>query len=187
MNIDFLDDYWTKKNVYVNKHFLKINTFLTNEINAPCIAEDKIKTKYKGGKKWDLHVPSKKIAIEYKSIGIDNNSKKAKRNYGNRMDEALGIAFDVKAYDKEYKLGYVLVCATPAHLCQKPITVWANNYIKFFDRLIDNEVYDFFCILMTKGISNHSQISEKYSMENFIKEINEVPSIHMQGLEPFMV
>ena len=71
MCLNFLDDYWIYNRVSANKHFTRLNKELIKSVGSPGIPEHKIKTMYKGMKRWDLHFIDKKVAIEYKTIATE--------------------------------------------------------------------------------------------------------------------
>jgi hypothetical protein len=198
MDLSFLNDYWTQVHVTSNKHFNSLNSHLHREVNCNSIAEDKIKTLYKGSKKWDIHFPLKKVAIEYKTIATQQQTqfvlkthktlepyKNLNRNIGNRIEEAIGAAIDVKHYDNEYKLGYLMVFTLKkeSNLLIPKKTI--DRVINQFDKMIKNNLYNFFCPLITFGIDDHKELSESYTMQRFIEEIKSVETVETNSLEKF--
>jgi hypothetical protein len=198
MDLSFLNDYWTQVRVTSNKHFNSLNSHLHGEVNCNSIAEDKIKTLYRGSKKWDIHFPLKKVAIEYKTIATQQQSQfilkahknsspygNLKRNIGNRIEEAIGSAIDVKHYDNEYKLGYLMVFTLKreSNLLIPKKTI--DRVINQFDKMIKNNLYNFFCPLITFGIDDHKELSESYTMQRFIEEIKSVETVETNSLEKF--
>jgi len=198
MDLSFLNDYWTQVRVTSNKHFNSLNSYLHREVNCNSIAEDKIKTLYRGSKKWDIHFPLKKVAIEYKTIATQQQSQfilkahknsspygNLKRNIGNRIEEAIGSAIDVKHYDSEYKLGYLMVFTLKREnnlLMPKKII---DKVIDQFDQMVKNDIYNFFCPLITFGIDDHMELSKSYTVDRFIKEIKSVQTVENNSLEKF--
>jgi hypothetical protein len=200
MDLSFLNNYWTQDNVASNKHFNALNVHLHKEVNCNSIAEDKIKTMYRGSKQWDIHFPLKKVAIEYKTIATQQKSElflktnqtvkpygNLRRNIGNRIEEAIGAAVDVKHYDNEYKLGYLMVFTLQKEsnlLIPKKII---DKVINQFDKMIKNNLYNFFCPLITFGIDDHMELSESYTMQRFIEEIKSVETVETNSLEKFFI
>ena len=198
MDLSFLNDYWTQVRVTSNKHFNSLNSHLHREVNCNSIAEDKIKTLYRGSKKWDIHFPLKKVAIEYKTIATQQKSElflktnqtvkpygNLRRNIGNRIEEAIGAAVDVKHYDNEYKLGYLMVFTLQKQsnlLIPKKII---DKVINQFDLMIKNDIYNFFCPLITFGIDDHMELSKSYTLQRFINEIKSVQTVNNNSLEKF--
>jgi len=198
MDLSFLNDYWTQARVFSNKHFNSLNSHLHKEVNCNSIAEDKIKTLYKGSKKWDMHFPLKKVAIEYKTIATQQQTQfvlkvhktsnrygNLKRNIGNRIEEAIGSAIDLKHYDNEYKLGYLMVFTMKKEnnlLMPKKII---DKVINQFDLMIKNNIYNFFCPLITFGIDDHMELSKSYTIDRFISEIKSVQTVDNNSLEKF--
>lgn len=166
MNLDFLNDYWltcmTQEGISSNKHFISLDKCLISEIESPGIREDPIKTMYRGTKRWDMHFPQKEIAIEYKSI-----SEHIGASVCHRTDEAIGSAIDLKHLNPDYKLGYLLVFAVKNKIEMNPI----NRAISAFDKMVKNNIYDYFCPLLTYGKDNHEELSTDYTFERFITEI----------------
>ena len=199
MNLDFLDNYWKQERVFCNKHFDALDSELMTRINSPGIPQDKIKTMYKGQKKWDIHFPAKKVAIEYKTIATEQQTqfvlkqqpkspyKNLKRNIGNRIEEAMGSAIDVKHFDPDYKLGYIMVFTLQrSHnlLLPKKLT---DDVTSKFDKMIKNGLYDFFCPMITFGMGDHLQLSTKYTFDKFINDINLIPSNNKKSLDDFFI
>jgi hypothetical protein len=200
MDLDFLNNYWMQDRVSRNKHFIPLNSVLCKKINCRGIIDDKIPTRYKGFKTWDIHFPNKKIAIEYKTIATEQQEqfvlknhkrntpyKNLTRNIGNRIEEAIGCATDIKRYDNQYKLGYVMVFTLRREknlLMPKEIL---DKIIDTFDTMVEDGLYDFFCPLITFGMDDHAELSETYSFNNFIEQIKNTPSNNKYGLEHFFI
>lgn len=201
MNLNFLNDYWTQDSVTRNKHFLSLNDNLKNELECHCIPEDKIKTLYKGYKRWDLHIPDKKIAIEYKTIASEQNQQRShtakfkkpaqhknlKRNIGNRIEEAIGCAIDLKHKDPDYKTGYIMVVTLPENKNLNTPKFYIDSFIKKFDKMVTMGLYDFFCPIITFGIDNHAELSKKYTIQKFVNEIKNSAFANKCNLEEFFV
>lgn len=196
--LNFLDDYWMQNTISANKHFYSLNTLLINSVYSTGIPEDTLTTMYKGKKKWDMHFPSKKIAIEYKTIAsetkINNGNLKKSCNYlnlrknvGHRIEEAIGAAIDLKHKKPDYKLGYLLVFTHAKEKNTIPPFNIIETVIDKFDKMINNGVYDFFCPLITFGIENHAELSEKHSFQNFIQYIKNTKEKEISPLQQFFV
>ena len=170
--LNFLDYYWEIvgpdfdfSNISKNQHFNPLNTFLLNEIKCAGIIEDKIPTKYCRTKKWDMHFPEKKVAIEYKSLPCRHA-----KNLNNRLEEAIGCGIDLKANDPEYKLGYIMIFPIPA-VTEFNYTKLIEMFVESFEKMVDDKIYDFFCPIKTFGKGLHEEVSEKYNLDTFIKGI----------------
>jgi hypothetical protein len=195
MNCNFLDNYWKQKTIRADKHFDALDVELISKINCPGIPRDKIKTFYKGTKAWDIHFPSKKVAIEYKTIATEQKGKTVqnqlhinlKKHMGSRVEEAIGCAIDLKHFDEEYKLGYILVFTLPRDKnLIMPKTLIDKTILKF-EKMVSKNLYNFFCPLITFGIGDHMELSEEYSFERFINDINSVPPINKNTLDGFFI
>lgn len=201
MNLDFLNDYWIN-NINANKHFEKLNVELINSVGSRGIPEDRLKTMYKGFKRWDLHFPEKRIAIEYKTLSTDAKQEtlqkylkrhpnrgphytNLRRNAGLRLEEALGCSKDVKDLHKDYKLGYIFVISFDKKQKYEPAEKTINWLISSFDKMIQNKVYDFFCPLITFGIDDHKELSENYTCNKFVEEIKNSPAIEISPFAEF--
>ena len=196
MNVNFLNNYWQQKSVRADKHFDALDKNLLSNINCPGSPREKLKTMYRGTKCWDMHFLQKKVAIEYKTIATEqiiNTSMQRglhlnlNKSIGNRIEEAIGSAIDLKHFDPEYKLGYILVFTLPRN---KNITIPKKKIDKIitkFDTIVKNKIYDFFCPLMTLGIDDHIELSGEYSYYKFVNEINSVPLKNMGRLAAYLV
>jgi hypothetical protein len=51
--------------------------------------------------------------------------------------------------------------------------------------MIKNNLYNFFCPLITFGIDDHMELSEYYTMQRFIEEIKSVETVETNSLEKF--
>jgi hypothetical protein len=71
------------------------------------------------------------------------------KGLGNRLEEAIGSAFDLKNKDSNYKLGYLIVFVFRDESSNYDTVV--NRAIEVFDKLVRDGVYDFFCPLFTVG------------------------------------
>jgi len=171
----FLDEYWRIMGVKQdtcdirrNKHFDSLNYFLQRNFNCNVIVEDKIPCEFRPegrGKQWDLHIPSAKIAIEYKTI----TAKSIARCKYLRIEEALGSSIDLRLKNPDYKLGYLMVFAfdtTGSHEEEKGILIEA------FEKMVDKSFYDFFCPLETNGQGNHRELSGRFTFAHFIDSID---------------
>ena len=200
MCLDFLDQYWIHNRVSANKHFAGLNKELISSVGCPAIPEDKIKTMYKGSKRWDLHFVDKKIAIEYKTIATERQQQfvlkvhdtkalhsNIARNIGNRIEEALGNSKDLKDLHPDYKLGYILVLTLKREdgiIVPKKII---KKTIDTFDKMVKNKVYDFFCPLITFGPNDHEELSKDYTFSKFISQIKNSPRIELSPFAEFFV
>ena len=164
-----------------------MNSFITKEINCLSIAEDKLKTKYKGSKKWDLHFPNKKIAIEYKSVCWNDTCNSLIANFGNRIEEAIGMSYDLKHQDPEYKVGYIIVISIPNNFHQPNALNWAHKYVDSCTKMVEAKIFDFFWPVLTKGISDHHEFSEIYNFQKFLNDIKNVPAKYKINLDDFLI
>jgi len=169
--LNFIDEYWKivgsgqgTQQIRQNKHFEPLTDFLIKKVPGG-IPEDKVHVKYRPWKKWDINYPLIKSAIEYKSI----TSKSIEKCKYLRVEEALGSAMDVKLYDKDYRLGFLLVFAFSE--INDRVEKARDYMIKTFEAMVDDNVYDFFCPIQTVGIGNHIELSDKYTFERFIDSI----------------
>jgi hypothetical protein len=183
---EIYDHYWESVGkeqelilVRKNKHFDKLNVYLRNNINSVCILEDNIPGKYRYSKRWDVHFPDKKIAIEYKTM----TAKSVCVNRNNRIEEALGSSVDLKSKDPEYKLGYLMLYAF-SHDAQKTSYVWRDRMIEALSQLHKDGHYDFMCIIQTNGIGNHEILGE-YGLDSFVQQINDAKGGHYSSLDNF--
>lgn len=170
MNLDFLNEYWNivgseqgTQAIRQNKHFEPLTNLLLKGNNSG-IAEDKIPVKYRPWKKWDLHFPSLRIAIEYKSI----TSKSIEKCKYLRVEEALGSAIDLKKQNDNYRLGFLLVFAFPFE--NKKIIRARDYMISAFNDMVSDGIYDFFCPLQTSSVDNHYELSTKNNFKKFMCE-----------------
>jgi hypothetical protein len=60
-----------------------------------------------------------------------------------------------------------------------------DKVIDQFDKMIKNNLYNFFCPLITFGIDDHMELSESYTMQRFIEEIKSVETVETNSLEKF--
>jgi len=188
--LDFLNSYWEKCNTFEgiasNKHFLNLDKTLMRLVQSPGIREDSIKTRYKGAKKWDMHFPEKKIAIEYKTASVINGCKGDMGSIVNhRLEEAIGAAVDLKRQNEDYKLGYIwiFVFRTPNSIAMSQIDKATNA----FHRLIEDGIYDFFFPAMTFGVDDHREPSTVYTFSKLIAEIKSQPNMQTTALTELMV
>jgi len=191
-NLDFLNLYWETcdsfSGISKSRHFLKLDELLTEQISGIGIREDRIPTKYRGIKRWDMHFPEKKVAIEYKTLSSFSKNGTSGGSLGNslghRLEEAIGSAFDLKQKDSNYRLGYLMVFVIREHKSNDNSVI--KRAIDVFDRLIEDGVYDFFCPLFTRGLNTHGELSETYSFDRFIGDIRAVriPESHTSPLYP---
>jgi len=197
MDLNFLNDYWIQESLFSDKHFDSFSNFLKTNVCSSGIPCDNLRTAYKGFKNWDMHFPRKKIAIEYKSsaitpyeIGINHKNairKSFSSNLNSRIEEAMGCAMDLKHHDPEYKTGYFVVYSLKREAnIQLPLDI-INKAIAIFDRMVENKVYDMYCPVVTFGINDHFELSEKYTFERFMKELKEAPEHKLNSLEQFYV
>ena len=172
MNLDFVDEYWhvvgseqgTQK-IRQNKHFKPLTNFLLDK-NSTGVPEDKIPVKYRPWKKWDIHFPSSKTAVEYKSI----TSKSIEKCKYLRVEEALGSAIDLKKKNSDYILGFLLVFAFPF---ENANVIKARDYmLDAFDKMVNDGIYDFFCPIQTTSLGNHKELMESHSFKNFLSYLN---------------
>lgn len=175
MSLCFLNEYWlncdSQKTISANKHFSALNNLLIQQVGCAGFPEAKLKTKYKGTKKWDLHFPSKSVAIEYKSM----SDSLVKENSGgcpslnHRIEEAIGAAIDLKHMSPHYKLGYIMVFVV-RHESTYNKKIF-DKTLQAFESMVNNGVYDFFCPLITYGTDRHTELSSKYSFNTFVDGI----------------
>lgn len=202
MKLDFLNDLWDDQKVASRTHCNKLNSLLTTEIDCISVSEDILKTKYLGNKRWDLHFPKKKVAIEYKSISVSpisgcrakivgQSGKINKRNFlsnmRSRTEQAMGCACDLKAEDPEYKVGYLLIFVLDRNTTPIIPKLQIDNSLSKFDRMVKNNLYDFFCPMITFGVDQHYELLKNYKFNKFIKDIKNVESKYIQSLEEFFV
>jgi len=191
-NLDFLNLYWetcdSVSSIRKSRHFLKLDELLTEQISGIGIREDPISTRYKGTKRWDMHFPDKKVAIEYKTLSSFSKNGTSGgslgKGLGNRLEEAIGSAFDLKQKDSNYRLGYLIVFVFRDEKSNYDSVV--KRAIDVFDKLIEDGLYDFFCPLFTRGLNTHGELSETYSFDRFIGDIRAVriPESHTFPLYP---
>jgi hypothetical protein len=60
-----------------------------------------------------------------------------------------------------------------------------DKVIDQFDKMIKNNLYNFFCPLITFGPDDHMELSESYTMQRFIEEIKSVETVETNSLEKF--
>lgn len=166
-----------------NKHFDELNVYLQNHVDSIAILEDKVPCKYRDWKKWDMHFPDKKVAIEYKTI----TAKSIQKCKYLRVEEALGSSLDVKANDADYKLGFFVLFAFNLNNERIPISVykWRDWIVSTFGDMVQDGHYDFLCIIQTNGIGSHEVIGE-YGLDQFVEGINNVEGGHQSSLERFL-
>jgi hypothetical protein len=189
INLDFLNLYWktcgeSLQHVGANKHFTELDHMLIKEIGSCGIREDTLNTKYKFKKRWDMHFPEKKVAIEYKTISDTTKCG------SHRVEEALGAAVDLKEMYPDYKLGYILVVVVRDNprLKHKPYSEnLLNRSILSFEKMVEGGWYDYFCPIMTHGIGKHRQMRESYTLEKMISDIRDIPSTIQSPLTLCMV
>jgi len=135
-----------------------------------------------------MHFPDKKVAIEYKTLSSFSKNGTSGgslgKGLGNRLEEAIGSAFDLKQKDSNYRLGYLIVFVFRDEKSNYDSVV--KRAIDVFDKLIEDGLYDFFCPLFTRGLNTHGELSETYSFNRFIGDIRAVriPESHTFPLYP---
>ncbi len=143
-----------------------------------------MKTKYKGTKKWDMHFPEKRIAIEYKTVSDVGGSQHYMGSCINhRIEEAIGAAIDLKYQHKDYKLGYIWIFAFRN---KNNIPNQVQKAICSFEKMLDDNLYDFFFPAITFGIDRHQELSKTYTFSRFITDIKNQPTIEISPLEKLM-
>ena len=184
--LSFLNDYWnlcddTEKTLYgtisANQHFLKLNSVLIDQIRSAGKTEDSIPTKYRGKKRWDLHFTEKKVLVEYKSVsdtfGKDKTTNNIHKSLSHRIEAAIGCAIDVKHFDSEYKLGYIMVFFMRDRQNARRYKKFIDDNLKSFYKMMDSGLYDFFCPLISFGKDDHEELSTVYTMDRFLNGIRD--------------
>ena len=183
------DHYWNTigedqdlEKIRMNKHFDKLDEYLRLQIDSECVLEDNIPGKYRYSKRWDVHFPDKRVALEYKTM----TAKSVCVNRNNRIEEALGSSVDLKNRHPDYKLGYFMLYAfSPLKAIHETSYVWRNRMVEGLTQLHKDGYYDFLCIIQTNGIGSHEVIGE-YGLEQFVEGINNVEGGHQSSLERFL-
>jgi hypothetical protein len=99
----------------------------------------------------------------------------------------MGSAIDVKHFDPDYRLGYIMVFTLQrSHNLLLPKKLTDDVTLKF-DKMIKNGLYDFFCPMITFGMGDHLQLSTKYTFDKFINDINLIPSNNKKSLDDFFI
>jgi hypothetical protein len=168
--MDFINEYWNcvggdqhTNKIRQNRHFSLLNSYIVDKTGLPAEIEGNVNCKYRKSKKWDLHFREQKVAIEYKTI----TSKSLQKCKYLRVEEAIGCAVDVKSYDPEYRLGYLVIFAFDK--IDPLIERWRDWMIDCFDNLLLDGIYDMFCPIQTTGPNNYEFMFE--DIDGFIKKI----------------
>lgn len=189
---EVFDHYWESVGeeqelvlVRKNIHFDNLNAYLRNNINSVCILEDNVPCEYREQKKWDIHFPDKKIAVEYKTV----TAKSILKCKYLRIEEALGSSIDVKTKDPEYKLGFVILFAFNLndYLSNSVgnLYKWRDWMVSTFNRLVEDGYYDFLCIIQTNGVGDHEALGD-FGLNSFIQQINQAKGGYYSSLDHFL-
>jgi hypothetical protein len=188
--LHFLNSYWHKCNnhqgIAANKHFLVLDKTLMDAIKSPGIREDVIETKYKGTKKWDMHFPEKKIAIEYKTVSdVGGSNHYMGSCINHRIEEAIGAAIDLKYKHTDYKLGYIWIFVFRNR--DAIVVNQVNKAIRSFEKMLEDNLYDFFFPAITFGPDDHQELSGVHTFSKFVSDIKNQPIIQTTPLTEAML
>lgn len=158
----------TKK---ADKHFDSFLNAISIDIKQKipeCNILSKSKAKVDGkiikSKRWDLlvNIESQKIAIETKSI----LSSKFGNNFNARVEEAIGVAYDMKSNDKNVRLAYCIILQNNDNAINEQNVIKIKSFLEEMER---NKLYEVTLGILINNDKSYRMIHNDY--EYFLKKI----------------